>query len=200
MSIVKVIYEDSTGLALEEEVYNVLSKLKDINKFYVIPSLQFNYGTGSTQIDAIVVTKCKIYVIEVKDISGSVYGNAKNDTVDIYNGEKKYSKYNPVKQNTKHILIFRKFFKISYSIPIVNVVIFGKRTKKVKIYNNDKYIKIMSFSEFKSFFLAEIEENENLVSYLNVRKLSLKIISESKNNVKARKNHKSFVRNRISKK
>lgn len=61
-----------------------------------------NDGT-TTQIDHIVVSNFGIFVIESKNISGSIYGAEYDKYWTICRGPSKYPLYNPLRQNAGHI-------------------------------------------------------------------------------------------------
>lgn len=96
-------------------------------------------GRGFTEIDHIVITRSKIYVIETKDAHGTIQGKS-NDTLwkqDI--GSKHHTMRNPLMQNQKHVQILDKLIG-DYDLNIENLVVFPNDTK---LYvNDDRVIKI----------------------------------------------------------
>ena len=81
---------------------------------------------GYTQIDIVVPTNVGIFVFEVKDYSGWIFGNGKYDKwmqVLAY-GQEKHQFYNPIKQNAKHIEALRNTSAQLQNVPIYSIVVF----------------------------------------------------------------------------
>ena len=124
-------YETSDGKDLEEEIGYRLSKFENAGG-KVICDCYLHWNNGSTtQIDAILIFRSGIYVIECKDYSGWIFGNGSNEnwtqTLPYgYDGDyTKNSFYNPIKQNQNHILCVRQKLRSNSIIPIHNIVVFG---------------------------------------------------------------------------
>lgn len=79
-----------------------------------------------SQIDLVIATKVGIIVLEVKDYSGWIFGNGKQDkwTQVLAYGRDKYRFYNPVMQNHGHINALRKTLKQFENIPFYSVIVF----------------------------------------------------------------------------
>lgn len=99
----------------------------------VLPS---NYG--STQIDHVVISPFGVFVIEVKNYQGFIYGNenSQNWTQNIYGN--KYEFRNPIKQNTAHIIALKDVFHGLKTMPIYSIIAFGNDAKlNVNVDNID---------------------------------------------------------------
>lgn len=81
---------------------------------------------GYTQIDLVVPTSMGIFVFEVKDYSGWIFGDARYDkwTQVLSYGQEKHQFYNPIKQNTNHILALQNTSNQLKSIPIFSIIVF----------------------------------------------------------------------------
>ncbi len=79
-----------------------------------------------SQIDVVVVTTEGIIVIEVKDYSGWIFGNANHThwTQVLAYGQRKYRFYNPIKQNNGHITTIRKQIRQFENIPFYSMIVF----------------------------------------------------------------------------
>lgn len=79
-----------------------------------------------SQIDAVVITRVGIVVIEVKDYSGAIYGTGhQNYWMQILaRGRDRYRFYNPVLQNRGHIEALRSRLREMTNVPFYSVVIF----------------------------------------------------------------------------
>jgi len=91
-------------------------------------------GTYS-QIDVVMATDAGIFVFEVKDYSGWIFGtgNQKNWTQVMGYGQYKYPFYNPVLQNRKHVSDLRQQLPQFQDVPFYSVVVF---------YGNCEFIKV----------------------------------------------------------
>ncbi|NVO10681.1 MAG: NERD domain-containing protein [Bacteroidales bacterium] len=84
------------------------------------------YNGNFSQIDLVVVMEVGIIVFEVKDFSGWIFGNGNQSqwTKVLAYGKRKYHFYNPIMQNTKHIIDLRKQLKQFENIPFYSIVVF----------------------------------------------------------------------------
>lgn len=112
-------YEISAAL---EEAFPTVPQLIDITL------KRKNSVNESLQIDCILFHETGIYVLELKDYNGYVYGGKTNRYWNVgyeNNGKKAtYEFQNPILQNTKHIEDLKKFKQGEY----VNIVIFSPNT------------------------------------------------------------------------
>ena len=142
--LLKTVTKTNRGTWAERDV--VLKLLK-----YGIPAqtifhdlyLEKNNGKFS-QIDLVVATKVGIIVLEVKDYSGWIFGNGLQYqwTKVLAYGKRKYSFYNPIMQNNKHIVDIKKQLKQFESIPFYSIVIFYGNCvfKNISFVPNGTYI------------------------------------------------------------
>lgn len=81
---------------------------------------------GHTQIDLVVPTNVGIFVFEVKDYSGWIFGNGNHDrwTQVLAYGREKHQFYNPIKQNAGHIEALRNTSEQLQNIPIYSIIAF----------------------------------------------------------------------------
>jgi hypothetical protein len=84
------------------------------------------YNGEYSQIDLVVVTSVGIIVIEVKDLSGWIFGNGNYSqwTQVLAYGREKYRFYNPIMQNNTHIQVLKKQIKQFENIPFYSIVVF----------------------------------------------------------------------------
>lgn len=78
------------------------------------------------EIDAIVVIRSGIFVIELKSHNGKIISGDTRKWTQIYN-DKRISFYNPIYQNETHIKVINEILKSEgqYRVPIYNVVTFS---------------------------------------------------------------------------
>lgn len=98
---------------------------------------------NSTQIDVFVATKVGIIVIEVKDYSGWIFGNANqtNWTQVLSYGREKYRFYNPVMQNKRHITELQKQLRRE-KVPFYSVIVFygNCELREINFVPNGTYV------------------------------------------------------------
>lgn len=102
---------------------------------------------GTAQIDQLIITESGIYVIEVKNYKGWIFGNEKNQywTQVLYTGYRGHSiknkLYNPLKQNASHIYCLKKHLS-GFSIPYYSIVVFSNDAefKNVTIISDNAYV------------------------------------------------------------
>lgn len=149
-----------------------------------------------SQIDIVVVTPQGLLAIEVKDYSGWLFGNEKQQywTKVLNYGKEKYRFYNPIMQNAGHIKALREQSEQLAHLPIFNVVLFaGNCTLKNVNYwayntfvgyaNNINYV----LKKIKKFPLAQYTDTKGVV-----RLLSQAV--ENGNNPEIIARHLDFVR------
>lgn len=84
------------------------------------------YKNKYSQIDLVVATKVGIIVFEVKDYSGWIFGTGYQTrwTQVLAFGQQKYSFYNPILQNNKHIADLKKQLQQFENIPFYSIIVF----------------------------------------------------------------------------
>jgi hypothetical protein len=156
--------------------YLVKKKLEALAKRfqgYSYHNLMFGKGDYSTQLDNLLVTTKAVYVIEVKNYTGRVYGDLYRDqwyqTIIYVNQRRgrygrRYQKthvekhpfFNPIKQNQIHIDALIRNLPIVKLLPIFNLVIFTNQTDLTHINIKEKMIHVMNRDKLDRF-IHEIE-------------------------------------------
>lgn len=95
-----------------------------------------NEKTSYTEIDIVGVHKTGIYVFEIKNYGGWIYGNDKDEKwTQVFNKYSKHKFYNPVRQNFAHTKAIEKYLEIP-SDNIHSFIAFSNRSKLKKITSN----------------------------------------------------------------
>jgi len=133
----------------EKRVSDLLSLKLNRENYYLLNNVTLPAGSGTTQIDHIVVSTKGIFVIETKHYSGWIFGNSSSKvwTQTIY--KKKSYFQNPMHQNYKHVKVIQRLFDFMPSDNVISVVVFSgdaefktKRLDNVLLLNEvDEYIK-----------------------------------------------------------
>ena len=128
--------------------------------------------SGTAQIDELIIADSGIYVIEMKNYKGWIFGNESNQywTQVLYTGysgeSTKNRLYNPIRQNASHISCIRKNIK-GYKGPIHSLVVFGDEAefKDVTVLSANVYVLYQSnlrrvIWEIDSAYKGSISEAE----------------------------------------
>ena len=92
---------------------------------------------GHTQIDLVVPTSVGIFVFEIKDYSGWIFGNANHNkwTQVLAYGQEKHQFYNPIKQNEGHISALRNSTEQLKNVPMYSIIVFYGSNEVKKLSN-----------------------------------------------------------------
>ena len=133
------------GIIGEWRVNRVLKKMALKVGGLELTDLMFEDYRSSSQIDNMLLTQKALYVVEVKNYKGMIFGNEENlnwtVTVKHVNKKKgrngkvykktnisKHKFYNPIIQNKTHINKLKNLTNIHDDIPVYNIVVFGKNS------------------------------------------------------------------------
>jgi len=108
----------------------------DRNVYHLIKDVTLPAGSGTTQIDHIVVSVYGVFVVETKNMAGWIFGdeNQSRWTQSIY--KKKTSFQNPLHQNYKHVKTLEKLLGLT-SDQLHSVVVFiGESKFKTRMPDN----------------------------------------------------------------
>ena len=123
------------------------------------------------QIDLVVPTSVGVLVFEVKDYSGWIYGNdSPRWTQVLAYGREKHRFYNPIMQNSKHIIDLKKKLSQFENIPFFSIIVF---------YGNS-VIKDFGYVPYRTFIIkpwslnkliSDIFKNSDPAQYTNKREV-----------------------------
>lgn len=113
----------------------------------------------STEIDLIMLHQSGLYVFEIKNFNGWIFGSETDKTWTCTYGRKgsKEKFFNPIWQNKKHINYLKTILK-NKNIPIYNYVVFGTNAELKSINLKTKIAKVISINEIEK----EFKENNRL--------------------------------------
>ena len=92
---------------------------------------------GHTQIDLVIPSRAGIFVFEIKDYSGWIFGDANHNkwTQVLAYGQEKHQFYNPIKQNEGHISALRNTAEQLKNVPIYSIIVFYGSSEVRKLSN-----------------------------------------------------------------
>ena len=128
----------SKGDMGEELVAKRLSKLPEA-EYKIINNLLINHKGKTTQIDHVVVSEYRIFIIETKNYQGRIYGgvNSEQWTQNIYG--KKYKFWNPIRQNQGHIRVLSHIVTDIHPDLFISIVTFSRRAT-LDIQNSENVV------------------------------------------------------------
>jgi hypothetical protein len=136
----------------------------------------------SNQIDNILFTTKKVYVIESKNYSGWIYGSETGkswtQTFNFYGKVTKSSFYNPLTQNYGHIKYLSKFLDIPLT-NFHNIIVFSNESELKNITTDKPYnhvinqiellklIEAIEIQSIDSFDWEDLEKYKSAISFIN---------------------------------
>lgn len=181
------------GIIGEFQVSQKIGKTKPDKFWYKINNITFFDGQKSVQIDHVLINNSGIHVIETKNYSGRIYGDAKSKTWKqvLAFGKVKHDLYNPIWQNYGHIKGLNEVLKLDESI-YYNYVVFTNKSELFVKSNGE----VMNVSNIKK----RIKLNEPLLNKDEIVKIYNDILLLKKNNKITNKEHIESVREIIESK
>jgi len=116
------------GARGESQVNAVLERELPNREYMVFHDITLDTTHGPTQIDHIVVSRFGVFVVETKNYTGWIFGNAKSKqwTQTIYRKKSRFQ--NPLRQNFKHTKAVESFLSLSPRY-VHSVVVFAGDAK-----------------------------------------------------------------------
>ena len=194
------------GMIGEYFVKKQLEKLAKKYQGLSFHNLMLGTGDQSTQLDNLLITSKAVYVIEVKNYAGRVYGGQYQDqwyqTIRYDNkrrvrGGRTYTKthiaknsfFNPIKQNLIHVNAIKQSIQSVQSLPLFNVVVFMNRTNITNVEMKDDTAYVINRRHLRR--LVKQKEKE-----LNTQSVDLTLIQDefAKKNTFSKANLKKHIR------
>ena len=173
------------GLYGEFKFYTSL--IKHISKDNVLLNLYLpNINTEFTEIDIVGITTKGVYVFEVKNYRGWIYGSENQQYwTQVFNKNSKFKFYNPVRQNYAHTKAIESFLEIDND-KIIPIISFSDqcRLKKIDIkentiiYNNHKALKFVRHLEKNRVDILTESEVSKYLELLSTRIHATKEVKE----------------------
>ena len=126
---------EALGHRGEMETAIYLSRLP-AKDYFVYNDMLLRFGSHTTQIDHVVVSRYGVFVIETKNMHGKIYGSEDREYWSQYLpqrfhklfGNQEFKVRNPIWQNTGHIRSLRRIIP-DESIPFYGIVVFPPDAK-----------------------------------------------------------------------
>jgi len=125
------------GVRGERRVHNALSSVLNEDEYRVLPDLILPFGRGTTQLDHLVLSRFGIFVIETKNMSGWIFGDAdQRRWTQVLKGGKRHTFQNPLRQNYAHVKAVQEILDIERKVLHNFVVFTGSAEPKTDMPEN----------------------------------------------------------------
>lgn len=164
--------DDIKGSFGEYCLYQDLKEMPGEKKILTNCYIPKSDGT-TTEIDLVMIHETGIYVIESKNYSGWIFGTDNNQqwTQTFPNG-KKFSFYNPIKQNLNHINNLKAL--IGCDIPYFSFVVFGDDCELKNITNKTKTV-VATTSTFKRILELTLTASNPCLDHKKINEILIKL-------------------------
>jgi restriction system protein len=112
----------------EKWVSRALRSRLDPEKSILLEDVTLPAGTGTTQIDHVVITPAGVFVIETKNMAGWIFGDAQDRRWTQVLHRKKTRFQNPLNQNNKHLRAIEAVTDVDRAA-LFNIVVFAGDAK-----------------------------------------------------------------------
>ena len=122
-----------------------------------------NVNTDKTEVDVIVVSNKNIYIFEMKNYAGYIYGSEKDKNwTQVFNKFSKHKFYNPLRQNYVHTEAVKKYLKVEDAL-LMPLVVFSNRSKLSKI-NVSQKTNVFQLRNTVKFLKQNEKLSDNLIT------------------------------------
>lgn len=179
LSFIKVYF--NKGNYGEFKLFLKLKKHNELDNMFVNTYLNHDGNTDETEIDILTVNYYGVFVYEMKNYSGKIYGNSNSKDWYQYLGRKKYIFFNPFRQNYAHIKALEKVIP-EYIQYIKPVVVFSNRCNLNKVTVTDNFIlkRLRNVNKMINKKSIKVLNDEQI----NEIKLKIENVSLNRNDIK----------------
>ena len=172
----------------ELHVHNILAQLPE--EYTILDDVMLKTGSGTTQIDHVVVSRYGVFAIETKNYRGDIYGNDDRQqwtqviVTDVTYMKKWYKTYtyvtknrfyNPVKQSVSHANAIKRTLGVWPNLKVVPIVVFAGSavlknvtTQHHVVYDDQLLAPLRSYS-YPCLSDADVAQVVNRLTQQNVR-------------------------------
>ncbi len=142
----------------------------DPNVYYHFKNLIIPTARGTSEIDHLIVSRYGLFVFELKDRSGWIFGDEKAKTWTAIHFGKKFRFENPLHQNFGHLMALRDLLGISPGMLHAAVVFRGDFQFKTAIPHGVLCHRYASWVQSQTIALMEDSEVNRILATLEERK------------------------------
>lgn len=157
-----------------------------------------NVNTDMTEIDVLAVSEKGIYVFEMKNYSGYIYGSETDKQwTQVFNKWSKYKFYNPLRQNYAHTKAVENYLDVSKE-EIIPIVVFSNNSKLSKI-NVGVSHNVFQYRDAMKFIKKNERKSNNLISEKSKEKYLINLLEKCNMSDEIKLKHIEDVKELISK-
>jgi hypothetical protein len=196
----KSIYKDESGNSFFKTIFNkgnygefcIFEKLEHLecNK-KLLTNLylpKYNDPTETTEIDIVMICSSGIFVFEVKNYKGWIYGNEKSKYwTQTFNKNSKFKFLNPIWQNKLHTKSLISYLGNSSEQIVQSIIVFTKRSE-FKNVNVSPESNVITENQFIKYLIRYIE-NDSVLSETQINDIFNQLKSFNKVDKSTKKNH-----------
>lgn len=145
----------------EQKVVNTITRELDHKNYFIFNNIILKLKNNSTsQIDHIIVSKYGIFVIESKDLNGTILGDKDRlNWTQLFPGGNKFLFQNPIKQNQYHVTALKQF--ISYPEQIFNNIVVFTGNANILTEKIENILQLDKLTDYiKKFNQIKLSDNQ----------------------------------------
>ncbi len=162
------------GLLGESLTESILNKNIDIYKHVIRDLVIPAENNKTTQIDNILITSKRIFVIENKNFNGIVKSNSNGEWYTILNKEKYNLNTNPIIQNKYHVDCLKRLLNKDDDI-FYSLIVLGYNCKNEVFIHDSSNISIIKIDELQQKILDILINDEQKLSHEEMDDIYLKL-------------------------
>lgn len=199
--IIEYVSPEKKGEKAEKRVRTKLSSIgmekEDMFKDLYINKLNGEYA----QIDVLLLTDVGIFVFEVKNYSGWIFGdgNRKNWMQILNYGESKNQFYNPIFQNRNHLIALRDSIPQLHKIPLFSIIVFDGDCELKEISNVPRGVNVIRIEKLQSLVKRIINRRKTVEYSKDELRIIFKKAVKNGKDLSIREQHVSNIKTKIQK-
>lgn len=182
------------GKAGEDKVYEILKKTVP-PKSILLSNLYLTSKDKITEVDLVLVTIKGVFVFEIKNYAGSIYGNEKlQNWTKIMNSGKITTFYNPVWQNEGHIRMLKRLLPEVEARYFYSYIVFGGSCQLKKMKVKRKHARVLKAEELRSVFRRNMRFRFRVFRRNQIQAIAEKLECYQKSSFKIKYEHKKQIK------
>ena len=166
---------------------------------FIIKNVYVPYRGKTSEIDILLIHEKGIYVIESKNYSGWIFGNAdQQNWTQMINKNTKERFYNPIKQNKTHIKALAKYLDMQPE-QMKSYIVFSERCELKKIPENTEQYTITKRDKLLNLIKADTENNKTVFTAEQIDELYNKLQSLTEVSQEVKEKHIEDINKRFKK-
>lgn len=189
-ALLKIFRPTIKGWIGEKAVSVVLGRLPK-DEYTTLNDMIFDTNTGTTQVDHIVISQYGVFVIEVKNYTGWIFGSEKSAqwTQNIYGKKSRFM--NPIHQNYAHVKAVESKLSEYGSVPIIPIVAFSPKCD-LKIETTSHVVYFHRINQIIQGYMEKVIGSSDVAAIVN------KLQNQTLRNPEAKQEHILKIEEKIN--